>query len=400
MDLATITRHDPDQAVLVAAVRGSGPLPAPDDEVRLAAVTAWHRLEGLLAVDPSAAAVFSPDLVDHLADARSATTTRWGALTDRLDPLLQAWADAGIAATLLKGAALVRAGIVPAGERPMADLDVLVRRDDVERAHEIAVGHGFASTTNEHHWAHARTRHHHLPELVHGDGTTVELHHRLLDVDHPQRRLDDACRERTVDFDAPGQRLDDVAMWLHLAVHCWDDRRRGTGGPLLQLRDLDLLLRRLDVDDLAEVSIRTDAITLVGSVVAILDEVVATPGAADLRQRLGGPSTTDPHVAAFVERRILGRRTPLAQLVHPTGNVTHTPLRMLTRARRQAWPPMTEIQRVEGPAARRREHLASLWPVLREAAGHVRETLDDIALDRWAHNRTMVPHDRGGPPVG
>ncbi len=44
--------------------------------------------------------------------------------------LLDAFKDAGIQVLLLKGAALYRAGCYASGERPMADLDVLVRPED------------------------------------------------------------------------------------------------------------------------------------------------------------------------------------------------------------------------------------------------------------------------------
>ncbi len=400
MDLAAVAGHDVDQAVLVACLRGNTTSPRPGDEIRLAAVTRWQRLDGFLATMPPERVGFSTDLVEHLAFARDATEQRWARLDQALDALLTAWIDAGLATTLLKGAAIVRDGILPAGDRPMADLDVLMSRDEVEAAHAAARALGFRSTVTSAQWHHARTRHHHLPALVDDDGVHVEVHHRLLDHSHPCRRLDDACRERTVDIADTGVgRLDDAAMWLHLAVHTWDDRRRGTGGALLQLRDLDRLLARTDCAEVASIATAARAGHLIGTMAAVLDEVIPSTGAAELRRRLGGPDGDDPHLQAFLRQRVLGRRGPLAQLVHPTANVAYTPWRLLTRARRQVWPPVEQIQRVLGPGGRRRDHLASLVPVARDAIALPRATWRDVRLDRWAHDLTIHPGRRDGDDV-
>ncbi len=389
MDLDRIVALDPEQALLVATLRGE-PLPTPNDEVRLAAVAAWHRLDGVLARHLPGTDVVTDAMVEHVRASAVATVGRHQRLRARLVDLVDLWAEAGIRATLLKGSALVEAGIVAAAERPMADLDVLVEPAAVEEAHRLARTHaGFGTSTDGSDWAHARQRHHHLPALDDGAGTVVELHHRLLDRDHPLAGLDGRLRHRRVAL--PGlaaDRLDDVALWLHGAVHCWDDRRRGTGGALLQLRDLDLLGPRMDLDEVVEVVDAADADHLVGTLAAVLDEVLPDPVAHHLRRRLHGPVVQDRNLDAFVRRRVLGRRGALAQLVHPTGDVTYSTWRLLTRARRQAWPPRTELVRVLGPDGRRRDHLAGLRRVVGDAVSHPRATVVDLRLDRWASRRT------------
>lgn len=391
MDLDRIRAFDPDQAVLVAALRGV-PLPEPDDEFRLASVANWHRVEGLLAVATRDHPIGTPDLRDHFEHARAATADRYEALHTTLEHLVGVWGAAGVHVTALKGASLVEAGIVAAGERPMTDLDVLVSAEQVEEAHRIARDHGFEPRARPVDWAHARTRHHHLPALY-GDGqTTIEIHFRLLDVSHPLRGLDDAIRTRVLTLDRlAADRLDDVALWLHLAVHFWGDRRRGTGGVLLQLRDLELVGARVDLDDLVATARKADAQDLVGAVAAVLDEVVSSTTSAGLRGRLGGPPAGDASLVNYLQRRVLGRRRALAQLVHPTASVAYTPWRLLTRARRQLWPPLDDIRKVLGPNAQRREYLASLVPVAHDALANPRSTWRDLRLDRWAHDRTLVP---------
>jgi hypothetical protein len=61
-------------------------------------------------------------------------------LLDRIDAELH---QAGIAAVALKGAALYQAGLYGPGERPMADVDLLVRACDVECASQVLQSLGF-----------------------------------------------------------------------------------------------------------------------------------------------------------------------------------------------------------------------------------------------------------------
>lgn len=53
--------------------------------------------------------------------------------------------EQGVAAVALKGAALHALGVYRAGERPMADLDILVREADRERTAQVLVGLGLAA---------------------------------------------------------------------------------------------------------------------------------------------------------------------------------------------------------------------------------------------------------------
>jgi hypothetical protein len=54
--------------------------------------------------------------------------------------------DQGLAVVALKGAALHALGVYSAGERPMADIDLLVRPADAERAAEMLAALGYAQT--------------------------------------------------------------------------------------------------------------------------------------------------------------------------------------------------------------------------------------------------------------
>lgn len=63
---------------------------------------------------------------------------------DDAAPVLGALRDDGVAVLLLKGAALIAAHYGDPGLRPMADLDVMVREEDAERAIAILRGRGYA----------------------------------------------------------------------------------------------------------------------------------------------------------------------------------------------------------------------------------------------------------------
>jgi hypothetical protein len=84
-----------------------------------------------------------PAWLHFLAEQRAHTTARhlrMQALLSRIDERAR---QAGIAFTALKGAALHAIGLYAAGDRPMADIDLLVRAADAGRTAEMLVALGF-----------------------------------------------------------------------------------------------------------------------------------------------------------------------------------------------------------------------------------------------------------------
>lgn len=78
-----------------------------------------------------------------LAEQRNHTRTRHGRIHGLLLSIDQKARETGVAATALKGAALHRLGLYEAGDRPMADVDLLVRPADVERTAAMLASLGF-----------------------------------------------------------------------------------------------------------------------------------------------------------------------------------------------------------------------------------------------------------------
>jgi hypothetical protein len=78
-----------------------------------------------------------------LDEQRTHTRTRYGRIQELLLSIDRKARERGIAATALKGAALHQLGLYEAGDRPMADVDLLVRPADVDRTAALLASLGF-----------------------------------------------------------------------------------------------------------------------------------------------------------------------------------------------------------------------------------------------------------------
>jgi Uncharacterised nucleotidyltransferase len=130
---------------------GAGPPAWSELEWRLApAVAAVHGISPLLAgvlrwQGP-------PHWASFLAEQRRHTLLRQQRIAELLATIDEHSRSAGIAIVALKGAALQMAGVYAAGERPMADLDLLVHPADAESAVAVllALSYRDAGTTWKH----------------------------------------------------------------------------------------------------------------------------------------------------------------------------------------------------------------------------------------------------------
>lgn len=109
-------------------------------------------------------------------------------LRDRLEESLTALSGAGIKVMLLKGAALAASVYHSFADRPMRDVDILVRPERAEEARAVMIGLGWtadASLPGDRSYA----THHHLPPLrdTAGSGMWLEIHRGLAPRGHPFR---------------------------------------------------------------------------------------------------------------------------------------------------------------------------------------------------------------------
>lgn len=153
-----------------------------DLEWRLApAVAAMHGVSPLLA--EGARWQGPPHWAHFLAEQRRHTMVRQGRIEELLSNIDERSRSAGIAIVALKGAALQMAGVYAAGERPMADLDLLVRPADIEAAVAVllALSYRDAGTTWKHQGFDPPAGAQQRADLgEHADNPIkIDLHHRI-----------------------------------------------------------------------------------------------------------------------------------------------------------------------------------------------------------------------------
>lgn len=121
-----------------------------------------------------------PGLGARLATDYYATARRYLRLRTELEGLLEALAAAGIPVLVLKGMALAEAIYGNPALRPMEDLDLAVRPDDLPLAHTVLAARGYAAP----YLAHDRGRRAatvFLPAGARAPGPPVDLHWGLVD---------------------------------------------------------------------------------------------------------------------------------------------------------------------------------------------------------------------------
>jgi hypothetical protein len=156
----------------------------------------------------------------------------------------------GIEALLLKGAGLAYTAYPSFADRPMSDLDLLVRPQDAERAWSELQTAGW--TWPSHLWAAGRyTTHHHFPPLVKDPGGfRVEIHTDLLPAGNPFRFTTDMLWERMRRVPVDGRVLcvpHPIHQLWHACVHfAWSHQMQW--GSWRTLRDCAALCGGGEID--------------------------------------------------------------------------------------------------------------------------------------------------------
>ena len=173
---------------------------------------------------------------------------RIAALLQRIDTGAR---DAGLAVVPLKGSALHALGLYAAGERPMADIDLLVREDDAAAAIGLLLEFGYVASFVQ--WKH-RVFKPATGQPFHGLGEhrdtpiNIELHTRI------QERLPVSAVDITARIHPPAPRpgLNPYpsigALMSHLLLHAAGNIC-GRSLRLLQLHDIALLAARMATSD-------------------------------------------------------------------------------------------------------------------------------------------------------
>ncbi|HEY2465627.1 MAG TPA: nucleotidyltransferase family protein [Steroidobacteraceae bacterium] len=228
-------------------------LPRPDwsdfEWVVAQAVAAMHGVSPLL----SRSLLWNapPGWTKFLENQRMHTARRYVRINAMLQHINSRSAEAGIAALALKGAALHAMGLYVGGERPMADVDLLVRPQDAQMMARVLESLGFrqsAATWKERIFTPLAD---HFPEDLgeHSDNDLkIELHDRICE------RLPWRLTEITADIFPirPHAGLNDYSskssLMLHLLLHAAGSMPVKTLR-LIQLHDIALLSTRMTQAD-------------------------------------------------------------------------------------------------------------------------------------------------------
>lgn len=300
------------ERVLVACCRVDGDvaIEAGVDWERFERLASWHRVAGV-----AYKALRGAGEAGRLEAAYTETFARNLVSLAELDRIARELEGAGITGMLLKGAALLGGVYKDYGTRPMYDLDLLLRQDDVARAGAVlsAVGYRpapqFASQA-ELLW----DRHGRWVPLVRADGlVVVELHRRLggeatvlgLDVDGWWARARPTERASLL-------RPSPEDLLTHVALHALGDRRLRSEGALGQLRDVARVAAggagEIDWERLGADARRAGfgpALALVLEVVAELGLAAVPPAARAARAALAPSGVDRGLVDEVVKRRVL-----------------------------------------------------------------------------------------------
>jgi hypothetical protein len=186
-----------------------------------------------------------PDLADPLRSDHLANTARAVIALSQYDRISRLLSQAGLAHVPLKGARLLETIYPDLGARELVDLDLLVRREELDAADRLLRGAGFAGPSG-------RRREHEARHGVHLQYRTVgpqppvtlDLHWRLsyrFALRRPPEALWRTSRP-SGRVDSPAERvLDEAAELLGLLVHLAD---HWSAFRLKWLLDLRLLLDR------------------------------------------------------------------------------------------------------------------------------------------------------------
>lgn len=168
------------------------------------------------------------------------------ALPDELREILAALNARGITPVLLKGAHLATLVYADVAQRPMADIDLLVRESEIDAARQALLDAGYESQ-----WIGDRDEHGHaLPPLRKGNSFVVELHWSLTNAEDGVRLDLDALRARAEEVTLYGQRalvFSGEDLLVYICIHAGVMHGFGEKG-LRPVLDVLAIMGRYELD--------------------------------------------------------------------------------------------------------------------------------------------------------
>jgi hypothetical protein len=311
----------------------------------------------------------------------------------QLQELLRGLAAAEVRGVLLKGAALVAAGVVDPSVRPMADIDVLVPRARYPAAVGVVRALGYHTEAMADEGGPWELRGYHSAPFVHPDHRLpVELHWQLMRTRH--RLSFDVDQLEPVRTPPEAEVAADVLagpdQLAHLCLHFWYDRELGRPAALGQLWDIRDVLEQLtpaELDTAVERADRRGHGQVLRTVLAVCELLLGWPSSSPRLPPVDGRAE-DEAVRSFAVRRILSPRPAHVQLLMVTPDVEYTAPRVLRRVVSHLRRPAGDLRVIHGPGSSATVRARHLHFVLGHLVRLLRDPVTSAAelrLDRWAH---------------
>ena len=149
----------------------------------------WHGIAPLLynnLKDIQEGHLIPREVMDQLRTAYHGNLARNMYLYAELKRILETFCDKGVKVIVLKGAALAKTVYGDIGLRPMGDIDLLVKREDLPHAENIMSGLGYRFQGNmPPEWY--RENHQHISYIHPEKNIPVEIHWHIVNKSHPFR---------------------------------------------------------------------------------------------------------------------------------------------------------------------------------------------------------------------
>jgi hypothetical protein len=197
------------------------------------------------------------EVMNELRAAYNANLARNMYIYAELNSILGAFREKKVGVIVLKGAALAKTVYGDIGLRPMSDVDLLVKKEDLPRAEKIMCGSGYLFQGNmSPEWY--RKNHQHIVYIHPNKNILVEIHWHIANKSHPFRirnidiGLIERWWERANTVEISGKKVlilcpDDLIfhLCLHFLKHRFIGHKAvfGSKGALIQLCDIFQILK-------------------------------------------------------------------------------------------------------------------------------------------------------------
>lgn len=181
----------------------------------------------------------------HLVAAMAVVRQQQVAVRHEIEQVVKALRPGGVAATFLKGAGYVVAGLPMSRGRVFSDIDILVPKAHIDRVEGLLRTHGWQfGELSSYDQRYYRQWMHELPPMTHvRRGSVIDVHHTILPETARLKIDTPALLEGIVPIDEAGglHVLQPVDMLLHSATHLFHEGEFDNA--LRDLFDLDALFR-------------------------------------------------------------------------------------------------------------------------------------------------------------